>query len=410
MNRFLAFAVFFIGFASLSVRAVEVSDFKSEFEIDLEEDLPSWDELEKVFYEENRYYDKKYHTIWDLTGNFDEVFYARAATYGSNEKRLKWEDEDMVLEMLASVPKEMYPYIGPMLFLVPNMSDKVLNMPGIKETKNKFPERIAEQLKDVEDIEFLSPFLYMLLMPEVWEKVDNTDKPQITLYYPKIKYNPDFYAALKKMVPPENYMPGVKVQEELKSLLRTIEPDVSSLLTAADVEAFANTIELVEEWYRENEQKYNVLSSMLWANEAKRSPSVLPGIREMVNPCARLVQKAKIMGKERDLAKRVVKEGFTLHEWAYTCDKVVKAYRVSQISSSLMQSIRLYKKGVYEDEIRKMSPKSQAIRFATIQAIISANNAPISDVLEVRKKRVLLDEIWKNFDYRVGNTSIRIDN
>ena len=39
---------------------------------------------------------------------------------------------------------------------------------SIKETKNKFPTRIAPQLADIEDLEFLSPYLYYLLMPEMW--------------------------------------------------------------------------------------------------------------------------------------------------------------------------------------------------------------------------------------------------
>lgn len=409
MIRLWLFVVLILGCLPSMAVAIGVSDFKSEFEIKLDDELPTWEDLEKIFLEENRYYDKKYHTIWELTGGFDRDFYARAATYGINEKRLKWENEEQILEMLALLPKEMYPYIGPMLFLIPNMSEKILNMPGIRETKNKFPERIADELKDIEDIEFLSPFLYVLLMPEAWNMKNNTDQPQMTPYYPKIVYDPEFYAAIKKLVPPENFMPGAKIKESLRSRLRTVTPDANSLLTGADVEAFANTISAVDDWYRKNEQKYNVLSAMMWANEVARQPAVLAGVRELVNPCGRLVQKAKIMGKEIELARIVVKEGFTLNEWAYTCDKTVKAYRVSQISSSMMQSIRLYKKGIYEDEIDKLSPKSQAIRYATIQAIISANSAPMNDVIEVRKKRSILDEKWKPIDYRVGNTSIRID-
>ena len=157
-----------------------MADYRQEFEIDLEADeLPGLPELEEIFNRENRYYDKKYHTVWELTGEFDRDFYARAATYGINEKRLKWEEEDQVLEILQALPKEMYPYIGPMLFEIPNMSEKVLNMPGIKETKHQFPARIAEQLKDVEGIEFLSPFLYYILMPEVWpENFRKIEQPQ----------------------------------------------------------------------------------------------------------------------------------------------------------------------------------------------------------------------------------------
>ena len=154
MYKTLVTVLFFCAFFAGKTADAAMADYKQEFEINLEEDtLPSMAELEEIFNRENRYYDKKYHTFWDLTGEFDPDFYARAATYGINEKRLKWEEEEHTLEILAALPKEMYPYIGPMLFEIPNMSEKVLNMPGIKETKNQFPKRIAPQLKDVEDIE-----------------------------------------------------------------------------------------------------------------------------------------------------------------------------------------------------------------------------------------------------------------
>ena len=53
------------------------------------------------------------------------------------------------------MPPQMYEYIGPYLHTVPGIPEKVLNMPGIKETKNKFPSRIAPQLADIEDIEMI---------------------------------------------------------------------------------------------------------------------------------------------------------------------------------------------------------------------------------------------------------------
>lgn len=92
----------------------------------------------------------------------------------------------------------MYPYIGPMLFTIPNMSEKVLNLPGIRETKNKFPTRIALQLKGIDDLEFLSPFLYYLLMPEVWpENVTMPEMPRRVPAHPKVAYDKDFYQAIK---------------------------------------------------------------------------------------------------------------------------------------------------------------------------------------------------------------------
>ncbi|MBR6663526.1 MAG: hypothetical protein IKL33_01730 [Alphaproteobacteria bacterium] len=413
MHKILFLFVFLGLLSATNAYAVSMADYQKTFEIDLENDqLPSQEELLKIFFQENRYYDKKYNTVWDLLGNFDADFYSKLTTYGINEKRLKWEEEDMVLEIINSFPKEMYPYIGPMLFKVPNMSEKVLNLPGIKETKNKFPDRIADELKDIEEIEFLSPFFYYILMPEMWpDNMEKIETPQNTKYYPKVVYNPDFYAMIKKIVPPEDFMPNAKEKTLGKSDLRTIKPDRKNLLTAADVAAIARTLPEVEKWYRERDNHYqmNAISTILWSYEYSKDPTVVAGMREIVNPCARFVQKAKLVGKERSLAKRVAKEGFTLNEWAYTCDKTIKAYRLSRINKNLVQALRMYKQGIWNHEIDKLSLQNRATRYSTMQALVSAYSAPLSDVVEVRKKRQLLEDSLDMSNYRIGDVKIRIE-
>lgn len=390
-----------------------MSDYKEEFEINLTDDsFPTMEELEDELQREHNYYNRKYHTIWELTGDFDAEFYAIASTYGIREKRLKWDDEDQVLELLASIPKEMYPYIGPMLFEIPNMSDKVLNMPGIKETKHQFPKRIAPQLQDMEDLEFLSPYLYFLLMPEVWpENVENMEQPQPVKYVPKVRYNPEFYAAIKKMVMPEDYMPNGTAPKSGRSQMRTIHPDANTLLTSADVQAFIRTIPEVEEWYQQGENSILIsrATSLLWSHEQKEKSGIVAGLKDLVNPCSRLVQKARLIGQELPLAKKVAGEGFTLNEWAYTCDKTVKAYRLSRISLSMMQTIRAYKMGLHEPVINKLSPHSRAVRYSTMQAIVSAYNAPLADMVEVRKNRAQLEKVWRESGFRMGNMPVRIE-
>ena len=111
------------------------------------------------------------------------------------------------------------------------------------------------------------------------------------------------------------------------------------------------------------------------------------GLKDLVNPCARLVQKTRILGKERELAQLVAGEGFTLNEWAYTCDKTIKAYRLANIRSGVVKAIREYRRGIYDDEIAGMSAYTQNVRFATMQSIIQAHKAPLSDVLEFKKNR-----------------------
>lgn len=60
---------------------------------------------------------------------------------------------------------------------------------------------------------------------------------------------------------------------------------------------------------------------------------MLPNLKDLVHPCQRLVQKIRMQGMEGEFAKIVAGEGFNPEEWAYTCDKTIKAYRVLRMSS-----------------------------------------------------------------------------
>ncbi len=406
--RKLILIVLFLLVATISDLFAAMADYKDDFEINLEKDkIPSLQELEKFFYKESTLYSPRYKSVYDLLGNFDSEFYQISKNYGRSEKRLKWPQEDQIIAILEKLPKEMYPYIGPMLFEVPGMSEKVLNMPGIKETKNKFPKVIAEQLKDVEDIEFLSPFLYYILMPEVWpENYRRVELPQLKDMHPKVNYDENFYLALKKIVLPENYMPGNKNSGVGKSDLRTINPTPDTLLTAADVAAFARTIDATQNWFNDNIYELSRVTSM-WLNyDNEKGDETVPGMKDMVNPCQRLVQKAQILGKERELAALVAGEGWTLYEWAYTCDKTIKAFRLGHISSTMVQALRMYRSGVYDEETEKLSPQMRAWRFSTMQAISEMYNAPLSDVKEVRKNRISVNEKLKNYGYRLFGVTL----
>ena len=134
-------------------------DLSKYFEVDLDAPLPDISALKKEYASKTAIYKPRYILGYELGKGFDPVWKGVINTYGTSEKRLKSVGEDDLFDMIVSLPKEMYPYIGPFLHSTPNISEKILNLPGIKETKNKFPERIAPQLQDIEDLEFLSPYL-----------------------------------------------------------------------------------------------------------------------------------------------------------------------------------------------------------------------------------------------------------
>lgn len=417
MKKLLKLAAIMFVSAVLPAQAavVSLSDFAGVYDIDLENNnLPTLEELQKSFKNSTELYDTHYTSVFDLGSIFDREFAGTISKYGRGEKRLKTADEENILEILAAVPSSWYEYIGPQLFDIPGMSKKILNLPGIKETKNRFPSRIPIQLQDIEDLEFLSPYLYFMLMPQIWPgNEDNIELPKMTPVRAKVVYDEKFYKALRKLVPPENYMPGAKVAKVSRSDMRTINPTQDSLLTSADVKAFAATVTPVEEWVSRPENKIALVRTtvMLQNYLAQQNDKlVMPGFREMINPCSSLVEKAMILGKERELALIAAKQGFSLSEWAYTCDKTVKAWRLSKISSSLMQALRLYKSGYYDREIAKLSPRSQKNRYAGMAAVLEMYKAPLADVLEVRKNDKLLHDEWFKHDFEIGGVAIgRLD-
>ncbi len=387
------------------VAQASVADFAPFFDITLEEDkLPTMTELEETLKQYDEYR-RKYGSLYDLLGDFDQEFLVTIAAYGMQEKRMKGESEDAYLEFLRLMPKKYYQYLGPVMFEVPNMSEKVLNLPGIKETKNKFPTRIAEQVKDIEDLEFLSPAFYPMLMPEAWPGYEEEiERPQMTPYYPKVKYDKQFYAALKKLVKPEKFMPGYKQKTgKTKSDLRTIRPAKDSLLTSADIKSFIATIDAVEAWTKQEKNEFMLAKVGILLNLHDREDAlgkyVPGGLADLTNPCARLVQKVRIWGKERELAMLVAGEGFTLNEWAYTCDKTIKAYRVANIHRSMLFALRAYQRGIHDDEINGLSLFTRNARFATMQGLIQSYKAPLSDVMEFRKNATVFQEKLEKYDY-----------
>ena len=83
--RIILFLLVFFSLAPLrQANAVSMADYQKTFEIDLENDkLPSEEELLKIFMQENRYYDRKYNSVWELLGDFDADFYRNILCKGN---------------------------------------------------------------------------------------------------------------------------------------------------------------------------------------------------------------------------------------------------------------------------------------------------------------------------------------
>ncbi len=120
-------------------------------------------------------------------------------------------------------------------------------------------------------------------------------------------------------------------------------------------------------------------------------------LRSIVNPCQRLVQKLKIAGLENEFLSVVSPKGFTVKDWAYTCDKTVKAYRVANVHPAYISIISDYKLGKYDEYFEKNTSKEKEMQHSLLQGIVAMYQAPMSDVMEVRtEKENLYLKIIKN--------------
>ncbi len=394
---FLCIAAFAVKAQDSSSAPVSMQSFSKYYKVDLNAPIPDLKALAAEYDKASELYNPRYLLSWDMGPVFDRVWAATITAYGTSEKRIKAPGEDDLYAMIKSLPKEYYPYIGPALHKAPGISEKILNMPGIKETKNKFPERVAPQLQGIEDLEFLSPNLYILLMPEMWpENNKHIEKPRLRpAKQPQIKYDPEFYAELLSQIPNEGFGGAARADNKPGyDKLRTLHITPTSPLTGADVKAFAGTLDNIKQFSTpENIVKLVYAGSLMDYWEQKNGTALaLNSLKDAVNPCQRLALKVKWAGLETEFAKVYSSEGFDLNDWAYTCDKTIKAYRIARITSSKLASIRMYRNGVYDSYIQALKPQWRDNQLATMQSVIEMYKAPRDDVFTVFKNETLLKE------------------
>ena len=395
------YILLFLLLFALPVRS-EIPDFTKYFEVDLDAPLPDLKKLQEEYIRVTEIYEPRYIVSWDMGPVFDRVWRDVITSYGSSEKRIKAAGEEDLTEIIATLPKEFYPYIGPFLHSVPGIPEKILNMPGIKETKNKFPERIAPQLAGIEDLEFLSPYLYILLMPEMWpenQKPVETPKRR-RAKIPQTPINPEFYDNVFKSVPKGGFGgANARGERPLEDKLRTLKITKTSPLTSADIIAFTNTLDGVFEFAMlDNKFKVVQAGALLNYYEAKNGTALdMNTLKDIVNPCQRLALKIKWAGLETEFSKSLAKEGFNLKDWALTCDKTIKAYRTILVSDGKLASLQLYKKGVYNAYIQSLKPKWRDRQFATMQGVLEMYKTNRNDVIEALKNEKVIKEKLKPF-------------
>ena len=136
--------------------------------------------------------------------------------------------------------------------------------------------------------------------------------------------------------------------------------------------------------------------------------TVINTLKDLVYPCRRLVQKMRILGMETDLKLAVGGEAFNLDEWAYICDKTVKAYRASTMSASTAAAIKNLQDGIYERDLAAFPENLHYSQFQAARATVLMYEAPLPDVLEVIKNRRMLRREFAAGKYLLGGQPLSL--
>lgn len=380
----------------------DISAYRHSFDIKMDMDLSDLEKYARKMREQSKVYDRGYRSRYDMGNKFKSEFSKVIKSYGTSESRIKSSYEDDLMEMINMLPKEAYQYIGPMLHEIPGMSEKILNLPGIKETKNKFPEKIDDKYKAIEDIEFISPALYVILMPKDFakEKMD-LDKPENVPAKKNKRHAriPDFFNENTVLPEKGEGKPvkgiGASTVDQSK---RTLFPTLTSPLTTADAEAFLTSFDDVVQWgnkYLPTIVRAGVLLNYI---EQEQGTSLIQNnLKDMVNPCQSLVLKTRVAGLYDEFRSVVGKQGFSPEEWAYTCDKTLKAMRIIEANHSKSYAVQFHRRGYYDHYIKMLPEKWQGSMRESEAAIVAMYSALKSDVEAVKPvNEKILQKIIEN--------------
>lgn len=401
MVKYIFFLLFYL-FLVVDVNA-KVSDFEERFKVDMDMELPDFKEYLKKMQSMQPVYDRGYKYRKKIGNTFKKEFGKAIKMYGMSEGRIKHQYEDDLMEMIMMLPKDMYQYIGPYLHQVPGIPEKILNIPGIKETKNQFPQKVAEKMLKIENIELISPALYFVLMPEVWEvkEPEAEDAPQeVPIKKPDAKIElPDFLKERIGVKEPEAPKTKASAQRRAQFVpnIRTLNPSKVTPLTTKDAEAFLSTIDDIVNWGMEDNMRvFSRLTTSevvldMWEEENGLALTQNT-LKDAVNPCQRLILKIKLANLYAEFKLLLSKYGFTPEGWAYVGDKTIKAFRVANSNPRMAEVISIHRKGGYDEYLNQLPEKWRDEMFATEAALVKMYSVFKEDVDAVRPLADKLDE------------------
>lgn len=303
--------------------------------------------------------------------------------------------EDDMYDLIVSMPPYTYQYFAPFLHTLPYMPERIMNIPGIKELKGKFPTRIAPQMKEYAEKygKDMSPHLYVYLMPEAWpsqEREKETFKGYNKIITIDEDTKPEDLFIINRasvlneheMPSPERYRSGAFEQRVVRPQTPADQVTETSALTEGDIEAVLSSIDAVKQAFGEN--RLDGFHSQIRGMSI--SDDNLMG--ELLNPMQTLVDKIKRLPESAKFAETVGRYGFTPDTWALTTDKIIKAARVARMSPGTALTLRTWR-GLKTPpaSFDILSPRNRQTAWDSIQLYLGLYSTTKENLLAVRNYR-----------------------
>ena len=300
--------------------------------------------------------------------------------------------EDDIYRLILTLPKYAYQYIGPFIHEMPYVSDRILNIPGIKETKGKFPTRIAPQMQEYVKKygKYMSTHLYLYLMPEAWA-YPKREKESFQAPDRIFPVGPDgevdgLFNVRKRSLLSKYEMPDPAKYRSGEALKKTVRPQTpsdrvtqKSPLTEGDVEAALASFENIEQAFGTN--RFDEFHTAL--RDMSLSDNNLMG--EMLNPMQTLVDKINRLPEREKFAKTVAKNGFTPETWGVTVDKIIKARRVAKMSPAVALNLAAWRKLKKPPKIfNKLTPHDRQVSWDSIQLFLGMYTSTEENLFAVK--------------------------
>lgn len=322
--------------------------------------------------------------------------------------------EDDIYRLILTLPKYAYQYIGPFIHEMPYVSERILNIPGIKETKGKFPTRIAPQMQEYVKKygKYMSTHLYIYLMPEAWAFPER-EKSNFKGYNKIITIDKDGKAeglfdvnnrsllTKHKILDPSKYRTGEALEKKFRPQTPVDKVTKTSPLTEGDVEAALASFKNIEQAFGTN--RFDEFHTAL--RDMSLSDNNLMG--EMLNPMQVLVDKINRLPEKEKFAKVVSKNGFTPETWGITVDKIIKARRVANMSPAVALNLATWRKLKKPPKSFDMlTPRDRQISWDSIQLFLGMYSSTRENLLAVKNYGDNIREVFATRDMMFIETPV----